>query len=153
MVSLRRSSHSWHFFLWQQTLTPWLHSSHKCASVCACFKTYWVEWPSWRSVIPCAIPSPTWDLQGWERGIRSTTEAPGCGYYYSAGTDWMGKMEKFMVRFSFFRKLYFEVTFVELQPHCHAMGLNTDKCGCWPTVQLFNLTNNFKVTTGLYTYN
>lgn len=47
--------------------------------------TYWVEQSSWRSVIPCAIPSPTWDLQGWERGIRSTTEAPGRGYYYSAG--------------------------------------------------------------------
>ena len=68
--------------------------SRKCATVRACFKTYWVEWPSWRSVIPCAIPSPTWDLQGWERGIRSTTEAPGRGYYYSAGTDWMGKKER-----------------------------------------------------------
>lgn len=59
------------------------------------------------------------------------------------------------MRFWFFRIriLYFEASFVELQPHCHVMGLNRDKCGCSPTVQRLNLTNNFKVTTGLYSYN
>lgn len=69
-----------------KTLSLWLHFSHKTA--CVCFYSYWIEWPSWRSVIPRAIPSPTWDLQGWERGIRSTTEAPDTGYCNSESTSW-----------------------------------------------------------------
>jgi len=40
--------------------------------------------------IPLIIPSPTWDLQGWVRGIRNTTEAPDRGDCCGGGTsgDW-----------------------------------------------------------------
>lgn len=38
-------------------------------------------------VIPCSVPSPTWDLQRWVRGIRSTTEALDQWYYYNIQSD------------------------------------------------------------------
>jgi len=68
-----------------------------CWLLCYSQLSVWVERPSWRSVIPCAIPSPTWDLQGWERGIRSTTEAPDTGYCNSGSTSWDWRYFHFQV--------------------------------------------------------
>jgi len=59
----------------------WRFLRHRQLTVCVELMLSW----SGGQAIPLTIPSPTWDPQGWERGIRSTTEALRPGYYCYCG--------------------------------------------------------------------